>query len=93
MSHISHLNMGFIFKFLLIAIALSWIFSTLLRFFVKSKLKQFVDHANDLKREDDRRRKPQGANVNVDHIPKEYEQKRSKEIKGGDYIDYEEVKD
>jgi hypothetical protein len=29
----------------------------------------------------------------VDHIPKEYEQKRSKEIKGGDYIDYEEVKD
>jgi Na+-transporting methylmalonyl-CoA/oxaloacetate decarboxylase gamma subunit len=85
--------MGFIFKFLLIAIALSWIFSKLLQFFVKSKLKQFVSHANDLKREDDRRRKPPGANVNVDHIPKEYEQQMTKEIKGGDYIDYEEVKE
>jgi hypothetical protein len=85
--------MGFIFKFLLIAIALSWIFSKLLQFFLKSKLKQFVDHANDLKREEDIRRKPSKGTVNVDHIPQEYQEKRSKEIRGGDYIDYEEVKD
>jgi hypothetical protein len=87
--------MGFIFKFLLIAIAISWIFSKLLQFFLRSKLKQFVDHANDLKREEQRRRKSGGGdgNINVDHIPKDYQQKRSKEIKGGDYIDYEEVKD
>ncbi|WP_194975758.1 DUF4834 domain-containing protein [Aquiflexum lacus] len=85
--------MGFIFKFLLIAIAISWIFSKLLQFFLKSKLKQFVDHANDLKREDDQRRKPKNGNINVDHIPQEYQEKRSKEIRGGDYIDYEDVKD
>jgi hypothetical protein len=88
--------MGFIFKFLLIAIAISWIFSKLLKFFLRSKLKQFVDHANDLKREEDRRNRGGGsgnANVNVDHIPRDYQDKRSKEIKGGDYIDYEEVKD
>lgn len=85
--------MGFIFKFLLIAIALSWIFSKLLQFFLKSKLKQFVDHANNLKREEDLRKKPQKGTINVDHIPKEYQEKRSKEIRGGDYIDYEEVKD
>lgn len=88
--------MGFIFKFLLIAIAISWIFSKLLQFFLRSKLKQFVDHANDLKREEDKRNRgggPGNANVNVDHIPRDYQDKRSKEIKGGDYIDYEEVKD
>jgi hypothetical protein len=88
--------MGFIFKFLLIAIAISWIFSKLLQFFLRSKLKQFVDHANNLKREEDRRNRGGGsgnANVNVDHIPRDYQDKKSKEIKGGDYIDYEEVKD
>lgn len=88
------LNMGFVFKFLLIAIAISWIFSKLLQFFLRSKLKQFVDHANDLKREEERRKKGGGhGNVNVDHIPRDYEEKRSKEIRGGDYIDYEDVKD
>ncbi|PSK98302.1 DUF4834 family protein [Cecembia rubra] len=87
--------MGFIFKFLLIAIALSWIFSKLLQFFLRSKLKQFVDHANNLKREEDLRRKGKSGNgdINVDHIPRDYQEKRAKEIKGGDYIDYEEVKD
>ncbi|MBW3467804.1 DUF4834 family protein [Arthrospiribacter ruber] len=85
--------MGFILKFILIAVALSWIFSNLLRFFLKSKLKQFVNHANDLKREEERRNKPKDGNVNVDHIPRDYQEKRTKEIRGGDYIDYEEVKD
>ncbi|MFD2201594.1 DUF4834 domain-containing protein [Shivajiella indica] len=88
--------MGFIFKFLLIAIALSWIFSKLLQFFLRSKLKQFVNHANDLKMDEERRQRGGGrgnSSVNVDHIPKDYQEKRSKEIKGGDYIDYEEVKD
>jgi hypothetical protein len=88
--------MGFIFKFLLIAIALSWIFSKLLQFFFRSKLKQFVDHANDLKREEERRTRGNGSgkgDVNVDHIPRDFQEKKSKEIKGGDYIDYEEVKE
>jgi Na+-transporting methylmalonyl-CoA/oxaloacetate decarboxylase gamma subunit len=87
--------MGFIFKFLLIAIALSWIFSKLLQFFLRSKLKQFVDHANNLKREEEMRKKGRSGKgeVKVDHIPRDYQEKRAKEIKGGDYIDYEEVKD
>ncbi len=84
--------MGFVFKFLLIAIALSWIFSKLLQFFLRSKLKQFVDHASDLKREEEFRSKPRNGNVNVDHVPRD-NPKKSQEIKGGDYIDYEEVKD
>jgi hypothetical protein len=85
--------MGFIFKFILIAIALSWIFSKLLQFFVKSKIQQFASHAQDLKQEEERRRRPKTGNVNVDHVPEDFASKRAKEIKGGDYIDYEEVKD
>lgn len=33
--------------------------------------------------------KPADGNVHIDHIPKE---KVSKDFKGGDYIDYEEIK-
>lgn len=31
--------------------------------------------------------------VNVDFIPREQEEKRRKDIQGGEYIDYEEVKE
>lgn len=85
--------MGFVFKFILISIALSWIFSKLLQFFLRSKLKQFVDHASNLKKEDEFRSSPRNGNVNVDHVPRDYQDQKSKEIRGGDYIDYEEVKD
>jgi hypothetical protein len=85
--------MGFIFKFILIAIALSWIFSKLLQFFVKSKIKQFANHAQDLRREEERSRRPKNGNVNVDHVPDDFAARQAREIKGGDYIDYEEVKD
>lgn len=88
-------TMGFILKFLLISIALSWVFSKLLQFFLRSKLKQFMDHAQNLKREEDIRKNSNkdSGDIQVDHIPREYHEKRKKEIRGGDYIDYEEVKD
>ncbi|MCF1749669.1 DUF4834 family protein [Mariniradius sediminis] len=85
--------MGFIFKFILIAIALSWIFSKLLQFFIRSKVRQFAEHAQTLKREEDMRRKSREGDIHVNHVPRDFQEKRSKEIKGGDYIDYEEVKD
>jgi hypothetical protein len=85
--------MGYILKFILIFIAISWIFSKLLQFFVKSKLKQFVERSQDLQREEIRRKKQNKEGVVVDHIPDDFQQKRAKEIRGGDYVDYEEVKD
>ncbi|WP_194777264.1 DUF4834 family protein [Pararhodonellum marinum] len=83
--------MGFILKFILISIALSWIFSKLLEYFMKSKFKKFVDQMKATQQENQPKRKPADGNVNVDYIPKEHLHK--KEIKGGDYIDYEEVKE
>jgi len=87
--------MGFILKFLIISIALSWIFSKLLQYFLRSKLKRFVDKVNNVQREEMHRSKPKNGNVNVDYIPKDHRDKRARESKGldGEYIDYVEVKD
>jgi hypothetical protein len=85
--------MGFIFKFILIAIVISWIFSKLLQFFIRSKVRQFAEHAQTLKREEEMRRRSRDSDIHVDHVPRDFQEKRTKEIKGGDYIDYEEVKD
>jgi hypothetical protein len=85
--------MGFILKFIVIFIGISWIFSRLLQYFIKSKLQQFVAKSQDLQKEEMRRKRQNKEGVVVDHIPDDFQQKRSKEIKGGDYVDYEEVKD
>ncbi|EIM73006.1 hypothetical protein A3SI_18969 [Nitritalea halalkaliphila LW7] len=89
--------MGFIFKFLIITIALSWIFSKLLQFFLRSKLKQFIDRANGIYQEEQRRQttgsRPGSGGVQVDHIPPKFKEKRNRKDDSGDYIDYEEVKD
>jgi hypothetical protein len=85
--------MGLIFKLLLFFIVISWVFSKLLGFFVKSKLKQFVDHSQDLQREEQRRKAKPKSGVNVDYVPEDFQKKKSKEIRGGDYVDYEEVKE
>jgi hypothetical protein len=85
--------MGLILKLILFFIAISWIFSKLLQFFVKSKIKQFVERSQEFQQDEIRRKKKNTGNINVDHIPQDFEQKKSKQIKGGDYVDYEEVKD
>jgi len=87
--------MGFILKFLIISIALSWIFSKLLQYFLKSKLKKFVDQVNNVQREERHQARPKNGNVNVDFIPKDHQQKRSRDTNSldGEYIDYVEVKD
>ncbi|KEO72926.1 hypothetical protein EL17_14990 [Anditalea andensis] len=82
-------------KFLIISIALSWIFSQLLKFFLKSKLKRFVDQVNNVQREETQKAKPKNGNVNVDYIPKGHQEKRTRDTNSidGEYIDYVEVKD
>lgn len=85
--------MGIVFKLLLVFIALSWIFSKLMGFFLRSKLKQFVAHSDNLQKEEQRRKRPADGNVNVDFVPSDFKERKSKEIRGGDYVDYEEVKD
>ena len=67
--------------------------SALVRYFLRSKLKKFVDQVSEAQKEQYRQqRKPSHGNVNVDFDPKNKE-KKSGHVSGGEYIDYEEVKD
>jgi len=37
-------------------------------------------------------RRPTNGNINVDYVPKKGDKRGSDDYKGGDYVDYEEVK-
>ena len=67
----------------------------LIRYFLRSKLAQFAKQMNEAAMEHQRaqQRAQSKRDVNVDFIPKEQEEKRRKDIQGGEYIEYEEVKD
>lgn len=67
--------------------------SALVRYFLRSKLKKFVDQVNEAQKEQYRQqRKPSHGSVNVDFEPNK-PGKKSGHISGGEYIDYEEVKE
>ncbi len=96
MNRISELSklLIMILKIIIFFIALGWVFSSLFKFFLNSKLKKFADQVKEAQREETRKRnKPKDGNVNVDFIPKNGKNGSSSTISGGDYIDYEEVKD
>lgn len=83
-----------IFKTIIFLIAIGWVMSALVRYFLRSKLKKFVDQINETQKEQYRQqRKPTHGNVNVDFDPKNSEKKSPGHISGGEYVDYEEVKD
>lgn len=80
-----------ILKLIIFFIAIGWIMSTLVKYFLRSKLKKFVDQVNEAQRSENRQKsRPRDGNVDVDYVSKG---KTSGTIRGGDYIDYEEVKD
>lgn len=82
-------------KFLVILLGVGWLLGQLIRYFLRSKLAQFAKQMNEAAMEQQRaqQRAQSKRDVNVDFIPKEQEEKRRKDIQGGEYIEYEEVKD
>lgn len=83
-------------KFLIIFLGVGWLLGQLIRYFLRSKLAKFAQQVNEVQKEQMRAhqqnaRKKEG--VNVDFIPKEHLNKRNKDIEGGEYVDYEEVKE
>lgn len=83
-------------KFLVILLGVGWLLGQLIRYFLRSKLAQFAKQVNEAAMEQQRAQqrasRPKDA-VNVDFIPKEELEKRKKNIEGGEYVDYEEVKE
>lgn len=82
-----------ILKLILFFIAIGWILSSLVKYFLRSKLRQFVNQVNEAQRAEYRQNaRPKYGNVNVDYVPKD-KNKPKGSIRGGDYVDYEEVKE
>ena len=83
-------------KFLVVLLGVGWLLGQLIRYFLRSKLAQFAKQVNEAameqKRAQQQAAKPNGS-VNVDFIPREEIEKRKKNIEGGEYVDYEEVKE
>ena len=83
-------------KFLIILLGVGWLLGQLIRYFLRSKLAQLAKQVNEAAREQQRAQqhasRPKDSVV-VDYIPKEELEKRKKDIKGGEYVDYEEVKE
>lgn len=85
-------------KALVIILGIGWLLGQLVRYFLRTKLAKFVQQVNAAAKEQQQAQRrnsttPKNGNVHVDHIPENFKAKRSKEIKGGDYVDYEEVKE
>ena len=83
-------------KFLFILLGVGWLLGQLLRYFVRSKLAQLARKVNEAameqKRAQQQAQRPKDG-VHVDFIPKKSPQKMKKDIEGGEYVDFEEVKD
>ncbi len=88
--------MGTILKFFIVLLGVGWLLGQLLRYFLRSKLAQLARRVNeaamDQQRAQQQAQRPRDG-VNVDFIPKKSPQKMKKDIEGGEYVDYEEVKD
>jgi fructose-specific component phosphotransferase system IIB-like protein len=76
-------------KFLLIIIAFFYILSKVGGFIFRTL---FGAAAQQAQQQRTHTKKPSDGNVQIDHAPKN-EDKSSKNFKGGDYVDFEEVKD
>jgi hypothetical protein len=73
-----------------------WLLGQLIRYFLRTKLAKFAQHVNEMAKEEQRSKQQASRSkdgINVDFIPKEHQQKRQKDIEGGEYVDYEEVKE
>jgi len=47
---------------------------------------------NDIEDKRNQRKRAKDSNLDIDYIPKDKKQNKTDNFKGGDYIDYEEVK-
>lgn len=83
-------------KFLVIILGVGWLLGQLIRYFLRTKLAKFAQQVSEVareqQREQQRKTRPE-AGVNVDFVPQDHLKKKQKDIQGGEYVDYEEVKD
>ncbi|WP_339704986.1 DUF4834 family protein [Algoriphagus aquimarinus] len=83
-------------KFLVIVLGVGWLLGQLIRYFLRSKLAKFARHVSEVAKEEQRAQRHAATSkdeIIVDYMPKQQKEKREHNIKGGEYVDYEEVKE
>lgn len=83
-------------KFLVVVLGVGWLLGQLIRYFLRSKLAKFARHVSEVAKEEQRTQRHASKptdEIIVDYIPKKQQEKREHDIKGGEYVDYEEVKE
>ncbi|MCH7409569.1 DUF4834 family protein [Belliella sp. DSM 111904] len=85
-------------KFIVITLGIGWLLIQLMRFFLRTKLAKFVQQVNQAARDQQQSHYHQNntktGEVRVDHVPDNFKKNKHKDqIKGGEYVDFEEVKD
>ncbi|MGK7391353.1 MAG: DUF4834 family protein [Candidatus Cyclobacteriaceae bacterium M2_1C_046] len=83
-----------ILKFLIISFILFYIIFKLFGFFFKILLRGSAQQQQYHYGNNNHQKKPSDGNVTIDYIPKDRKNQKKAPVnyKGGDYIDYEEVK-
>ena len=83
------------FKFLIIIFLFFFILMRLGGFFLRVLFGRAAQQANQQQSQyrSQNTRKPSDGNVNIDYVPKETKKNAPKNFKGGDYVDFEEVKE
>lgn len=83
-------------KFLVIVLGVGWLLGQLIRYFLRSKLARFARHVSEMAKEEQRAQRHASSpkdDIIVDIMPKQQKEKRERDIKGGEYVDYEDVKE
>jgi len=85
--------MGWLLKAILFFVVFSWIFRTVSKFFLGNVVKQAQQ--KQAQQQNYQQTRPSDGNVNVKFSSdkKSKSAKSSDDFKGGDYVDYEELKD
>ncbi|MBO3699466.1 DUF4834 family protein [Roseivirga sp. E12] len=85
--------MGILLKFILFIVVIGWLFKGVSRFFLGNLYKQAQQQQYSGNRQRTQTAQPKDGNVSVEYAPKKKTEKSADNFKGGDYVDYEEVKD
>lgn len=81
-------------KFLAIAFIIGYLFFWILGkvFKVMVRGHSYTNGNQNSSNNHQNRRKPNDGNVNIDYVPNGKKKKGKDEFKGGEYVDYEEIK-
>jgi hypothetical protein len=84
-------------KFIIVVLGVGWLLGQLIRYFLRSKLAKFAKQVNAAAKEQEMEQR-RSANttkdgVHVDFVPQQPTERKPHDIKGGEYVDYEDVKE